>query len=119
MLSGGLGDDYLTGGHGLDILIGGEGNDKFRGGSGSDIFAFDWTESVGHDRIFDWESDDVISFFGLDDPTFEYVAANMVQEDNGVVFQLSDASSVSIRDTQLSDFNVNNFAFTESDYFLV
>ena len=63
-LVGGEGKDKLYGGSGSDSLWGGAGNDSLFGGAGDDTFAY--TVNQGTDRIYDWESGDMLKIFTAD-----------------------------------------------------
>ena len=72
-LLGGSGDDLLRGGEGVDELYGGTGNntlwgdggnDSLYGGDGADVFVY--KPGDGRDRIFDYDSDDMLIILKAD-----------------------------------------------------
>ena len=63
-LYGQAGDDTLVGGAGKDSLWGGAGNDSLWGGAGNDNFIYKPGE--GTDKIFDYESGDLLTILKSD-----------------------------------------------------
>ena len=120
-LEGGAGDDTLEGGSDNDVLTGAEGNDTLRGGAGAD--AFDIYGGDGQDVVEDFDPDAGDSVI-LDSVGFaDYagmIANHAVQDGNDVVIYTDESgttNSVTLKNTQLSDLNANDFSITPSEAF--
>ncbi|MDA9005986.1 hypothetical protein N9J36_00035 [Litoricola sp.] len=95
------GDDTLNGGTGDDVLNGSSGDDTLTGGSGSDTFEF--TATSGHDRIKDFEVEDVLKFYRRSSDTNDAV----IDEVNDQVTWQADGHTVTIDfDTDITATNV-------------
>lgn len=113
VLIAGQGNDFLVGGGGFDHLDGGAGNDTMSGNFNADTFSFD--DGHGHDVIIDFDANndhEVIDFSALDLFTdFRDVAANMVQQANGVLITTSGESSIFLSEVIAADLGAEDFLF--------
>lgn len=109
---GGNGNDYLTGSSGNDTIDGGTGNDKLRGGSGEDIFVFDFDDGdLGRDRIYDFDTSDIISFENIDIAYYADLLEFMTQSGNDVSIEMSGQCDITIHDTNLASLTEDSFMF--------
>ncbi len=107
---GGAGNDSIHGGNGKDTLWGDAGNDKLWGG-GLDTFIF--TANEGTDRIFDYETGDILKILNADgsDGSFrssKYSGGDLTLTINGggkIVFKDVSANT---------NFNINGTSYTIS-----
>ena len=120
-LEGGAGDDTLEGGADNDVLTGAEGNDTLRGGAGAD--AFDIYGGDGQDVVEDFDPDagDMVILDSVGFADYAGMIANhAVQDGNDVVIYTDESgttNSVTLKNTQLSDLNANDFSITPSEDF--
>ncbi len=120
-LEGGEGHDRLTGEAGRDILIGGRGNDTLTGGPGSgngdgqrDVFVFLPLAQGGGgaDTIRDFETGiDRIDLSQTSYVSFAQVIADATQMGADVVLTLTQAGSVRLENTDLSQLSAGDFLF--------
>lgn len=117
-LLGGAGDDRVFGGSGRDVLDGGAGNDTLKGGFGHDTFVF----TEGHDTVkdfdsgfrflwFRWDGDALdINIDGYD--TAEDVLGAAAQVGRNVVFTFDADTSLTLKNTWLSELDAGDFVFS-------
>ena len=111
-MSGGDGNDYLTGSSGNDIINGGAGNDKLRGGSGEDTFVFNFNDGdLGTDRIYDFTTEDTISFINSGKEELSDLNDYMEQSGNSVVIDFGDQCHVTIHNTDIALLTEDSFIF--------
>lgn len=113
-LSGGKGDDILKGQAGDDRLNGGTGNDKLFGGDGNDVFQFAG-KNFGHDKINGFEggkgAGDQIEFSSKIFDSFADVMEAARDTRGGVVIDVNDNSSITLKGVELSDLHSSDFLF--------
>jgi hypothetical protein len=81
-----------------DVLVGGEGNDLLNGGLLSDRFVFS-ADDPGRDQVANLEAWDVLEFTGFGYASAADARANMVQDDDTVVFTDQGVSVVFVQTT--------------------
>ncbi len=107
-LVGGEGKDKLYGGSGSDSLWGGAGNDSLFGGAGDDTFAY--TVNQGTDRIYDWESGDMLKIFTTDGSRGSFKSSKYSGGD--LTLTISGGGKVIFNDVSSSDrFNINGTTY--------
>ena len=105
-LVGGESNDTLSGGSGSDKLFGGAGNDCLSGGAGEDVFIYKPGE--GTDKIFDYESGELISLGGaFTDAVFDKNTLTLAVDGGGTL--------VLNKVTASTEFNINNEIYRVSD----
>lgn len=111
-LEGGSGNDRLHGGAGADWLEGGFGDDLLTGGKGADVFEFGDDGETGHDVITDFtQGQDRLELDDFTRAEVQSVINGARQSGNHVVLTLSDDSTVTLRDTRLSQVDMSDFLF--------
>ncbi|MCJ8051935.1 M10 family metallopeptidase C-terminal domain-containing protein [Shinella curvata] len=115
---GGAGDDLLIGneannrfwgGAGDDTIISSSGNDKMKGGAGADTFVFG--RGDGHDIIYDFSGEDVISLVKLSGVTsFSSFKSHAVDTDDGVLLT-AGSDTLLLRGVTESSLNKGDFLF--------
>ena len=107
-LYGGAGNDSLSGGAGADKLFGGTGNDTLWGGVGDDTIycgagedVFIYKPGEGTDKIFDYESGELISLGGA--------FTEAVFDKNTLTLSIDGGGTLVLNKVSAStEFNINN-----------
>lgn len=111
-LHGGDGDDAVAGNAGDDVLTGGAGENAVSGGDGADVF---FNVDGGVDRVGDFEVG--VDVVRIDGAPVDDIALIAVQDGDDVVVDTDGgdgASVVRLIGVQLSDLDLDDFAFTEA-----
>ena len=111
-LSGGSGIDTLYGGTGNDTLWGGAGNDFLYGGDGNDTFIYKPGE--GTDKIFDYESGDILKILQSNGKTGGSFT-NAKFSGGELTLTINGGGTVIFENISAGDkFNINGKAYTVS-----
>jgi predicted extracellular nuclease len=103
--NGGAGNDSISGGAGDDRLFGNAGDDRVSGGIGNDIVFGD----AGNDRLSgDIGNDTMTGGLGADTFSFSFVSgSDTITDFNVGMDRLLLDFGISVRDTQVQDFDAN------------
>jgi len=107
-IHGGKNDDILHGGTGDDLIYGDKGNDQLFGDAGSDRFIF--KKDFGNDSIEDFNVNvDVIEIAGSLVIDIESLLSSINYTNNNAVINLSDSTSISIRNIAENGLGIDDF----------
>ena len=112
-LYGEAGNDKIYGGSGNDSLWGGAGNDKLYGGAGKDVFVYKPGE--GTDKIFDYESGDMLQILKADGNKGGSFDKAIFKNDT-LTLNITGGGKVIFNGVGEGDkFNINSKTYTISD----
>lgn len=101
----------IIGGKGNDRLNGKAGDDYLTGGAGADTFVFE--PGMGHDVITDFAAGgagtDIVDLQAFNYASFDQIKSGMVQVGQTVQLKLSDTSYISFLNTNIGQFEANDF----------
>lgn len=101
-ITGNAKNNYLVGGENNDTLSGGDGDDTLYGGAGEDVFIYKPGE--GTDKIFDYESGELISLGGsFSDAVFDKNTLTLAGNGGGTLILNKVTAS--------TEFNINNTTY--------
>ena len=107
-LYGGDGNDLLYGGDGKDSLWGEAGNDSLWGGSGNDTFIYKPGE--GTDKIFDYETGDMLKILNADGSNGSFKKSKYSGGD--LTLTINGGGKIILYDVSTSDtFNINGTSY--------
>lgn len=107
-INGTAGDDVIYGGLGNDQIIGGAGDDTMTGGEGADMF---WAgTNTDHDVITDFDGADRIMLWNIYGG-WDFIQSNMHQAGDDTVITLSESSSVTLLNVDMSTIDMNDFSY--------
>ena len=105
---GGAGNDSIHGGNGKDTLWGDSGNDKLWGGDGLDTFIF--TAGEGTDRIFDYETGDMLKILNADGSDGSFKSSKYSGGD--LTLTINSGGKIVFKDVSAStNFNINSTSY--------